>query len=824
MHNKILEFTTSFCMKKMQSTIHKLTLHAKKSIAHAEKIAHMHGAKDVRPEHLLYGVFLERGSVGATILKNIGLSKALFEKNISTQKTTSRKNTSQIQLSDACKKIITDAHALAAEFGYTYVGTEHFVYALLNTQNDTIHKITTHAKPKKHAEFDPHNPHAIPQNHGLFGIENLSALMGEHEPMIHSTIEQFCTYITQHEKEPFFGRDTDIERITTILGRRTKNNPLIVGEPGIGKTAVIEHIAHLAKSPDAPHHLYGKEIVTLDLTMLVAGTSFRGEFEQRLKNIITEAQENPNIILFIDEIHTIIGTGNTGGSLDAANILKPALARGSVRIIGATTHGEYKKHIEKDPALERRFQKIILDEPSEEHVHKIVSGIQDTLENHHNVTFTKEALRASVSFSGRYLPEKHFPDKALDVLDETAARLCSTPQKNTAQKNIIALEDDLKEIVMKKSEYVHNKQYEEASQLRDIEDMLTQKIVAEKKTLATTHKKSRPVIAASDIAHTIALHTGIPHEKIMQTANDHIINAKKHLAKKIIGQDHAIDKIADTLIRSSSGISNENRPHGSFLFLGTTGVGKTFTAQTLAKELYATEKSLIRVDMSELMEKHHTSKLLGAPAGYVGYGEGGTLTEKVRNNPHSVILFDEIEKAHPDVFHILLQILEDGTLTDAGGRKIDFTNTIIILTSNIGSAHITQDKTLGFSNMHTKAQQNIAKKLHAAAKEVLSPELLSRLDHVIVFNTLQKKELQKIARNELSTLKKRLQKKGICISFTVKVIHHIAQHALQKNEGARGVRQYIQDHIEGAIAHHIAQDPQTKDISIDYVTDTITIA
>ena len=810
-------------MKPQSSTTNKLTLHAKKSISHAEKIAGVHDAKNVRPEHLLYGIFLEKGSVGATILRNIGLSKRIFEKNLFTKNVTTKKTLPKIRSSKSLKKIITDAHALAAEFGYTYVGTEHLVYALLNTDNEMIQKITSQAKPKKPQEINPNNPHAIPQNNGLFGIENLSALMGEKEIILDSTIDQFCTYISQQDKEPFFGRNADIERITTILGRRNKNNPLIIGEPGIGKTAVIEHIAHLAKDPNAPHYLYGKEIVTLDLAMLVAGTSFRGEFEQRLKNIITEVQENPNIILFIDEIHTIIGTGNTGGSLDAANILKPALARGSVRIIGATTLSEYKKHIEKDPALERRFQKIILNEPNQEQTHKIVAGVKKTLEDHHDVIFTKEAIASAVKFSDRYLPEQRFPDKAIDVLDETAARLCGKRAKNTSRKDILSLENDLKEIIAQKSAYVHSEKYEEASKLRDAEDAITQEIVENKKKLENAKKKNRPEVIVDAIAHTIALHTGIPQEKIMQTASGRIVHAKKHLAKKIIGQQEVLDKISDTLIRSSSGISNENRPNGSFLFLGTTGVGKTFTAQTLAKELYETEKSLIRVDMSELMEKHHASKLLGAPAGYIGYGEGGTLTEKVRNNPHSVVLFDEIEKAHPDVFNILLQILEDGILTDASGRTIDFKNTIIILTSNIGSAAITKEATLGFDNNQQNDQQKIAKKLHAAAKEVLSPELISRLDHVIAFNTLSQADLKKITRNELANVKKRLKEKGIDFSFTPQTSSHIAHLAEKKNGGARSVRQHVQDHVEGIIAHHIAHEPLSKNISIDIVNEKIVI-
>ena len=810
-------------MKNPQQPItNKLTLHARKSISHAEKIASAHDAKEVRPEHLLYGVFLERGSVGTTILTNIGLDKEIFEKHIFAQKLTPKKTLTKVRSSAALKQILTDAHALASEFGYVYVGTEHLVYALLNAKDPEIQTIMNKAKPKK---SPAQNPHTINQTAGLFGIENLSALMnGERDNNSESALEHFCTFIAEQKPEPFIGRISDIERIITILGRRTKNNPLIIGEPGIGKTAVIEHIAHLAKSPDAPHYLYGKEIVTLDLALLVAGTSFRGEFEQRLKNIIAEAQENPHVILFIDEIHTIIGTGNTGGSLDAANILKPALARGSVRIIGATTLGEYKKHIEKDPALERRFQKVVLTEPTSKDTEVIVHGIKKAYESHHGVIVPDDTIAAIVRFSDRYLPEQFFPDKAIDLLDETAARICNSHAKNTVQKQIITLENDLREIISQKSAYVHAEKYEDASKMREAEDALTQKIHETRELLKDQYISDQPIMMPEDVALTVSTHTGIPQDRILQNAHGHIVTAYKKLSQIIIGQEAAVQKIADTLIRSASGLSNINRPHGSFLFLGATGTGKTFTAQTLAAEIYGNKKSLIRVDMSELMERHHTSKLLGAPAGYVGYGEGGTLTEKVRRNPHSVVLFDEIEKAHPDVFNILLQILEDGMLTDATGRVINFKNTIIILTSNAGSTSLAQEKKLGFDRSQKNKIGIHTQKILSATKEILSPELLSRLDHIIVFDQLPLPHLKKISRMAMNRIKKTLSERHITLTVTAGAITAIAQKALTKNTGARGIRHVIQDEIEGQIAHHIVAHPQTKKILIDHINDTFTLA
>ncbi|MEN8252619.1 MAG: ATP-dependent Clp protease ATP-binding subunit, partial [Patescibacteria group bacterium] len=560
----------------------KLTLHARKSLAHAEKVASANNAKTVGPKHLMYGIFLERGSVGATVLKNIGLDKKTFEKEIFSTNIAKPGTLPKIKSSIALKKTITDAHALASEFGYNYVGTEHLVYALLNTDDKKIQKILSLAKPKKQ-KGNPQMSPPMPQgNHGLFGIENLSALMGGGDTAVDSSLDQFCTNISECEPEPFIGRSSDIERITTILGRKNKNNPMIIGEPGIGKTAIIEHIAHIAQSPDAPHYLYGKEIITLDLTLLVAGTSFRGEFEQRLKNIITEAQENKNVILFIDEIHTIIGTGNTGGSLDAANILKPALARGNVRIIGATTLGEYKKHIEKDPALERRFQKIDLDESDVADTRKILTGVKKTFEKYHNINIPKDALDATTEYSNRYLPEQFFPDKALDVLDETAARLCNTNAQNKTRKELLSLENDLKSLSEQKTDLIRTEQYEEASQFKAAEDALMSEISLKKDSLKKELLSNKVTMTREDVAQTISSQTGIPSEKILQTTHKTLTTISRELSKHIVGQKEAIEKISDTLVRSASGIGSENRPNGSFLFLGTTGTGKTFTAQTLA--------------------------------------------------------------------------------------------------------------------------------------------------------------------------------------------------------------------------------------------------
>ncbi len=808
-------------MPKPSAQFNKLTLHARKSLSHAERIARLHHAKEVRPEHLLYGVFVERGSVGSTILTNIGLTQDIlhthFGDAISEHAETLH---SALPSSTHVKKIITTAHAIAAEFGYTYVGTEHIVYALLNTKDATLKKILTSTKPSSRTA----QPLSAPNPSNLFGIENLAALFGsEREEQNTSAIDQFCTTIAELPHEPFIGRHSDIDRIVTILGRRTKNNPIIIGEPGTGKTAIVEHLAHYAASSDAPHHLYGKNIVTLDMALLVAGTSFRGEFEQRLKNIIAEAQEDPNIILFIDEIHTIIGTGNTGGSLDAANILKPALARGSVRIIGATTFTEYKKHIEKDAALERRFQKIILAEPSADDARAILTGVKKIYEHHHAVTITKDVIAATVRLADRYLPEQFFPDKALDLIDETSARLSAHAQNSTARERVITLEHALRTVRERKTDLVRTEQYDAAAQARADEKEILTELHSARIAQEKDRKTHRPVVRIEDIAATVSATTGIPVSHLLSTPDTTILAARDVLARTIIGQDRAIHAISDTLIRAASGLTSTNRPLGSFLFLGPTGTGKTFTAQTLARELYKQSTALIRVDMSEFMERHQTAKLIGAPAGYVGYGEGGTLTEKVRRNPHSVILFDEMEKEHPDVAHLLLQILEDGVLTDAAGRVVNFTNTIIILTSNVGAGQLVNTKSVGFTKSAHSTFSEAA--IRTLAKETFAPELLARLDQSIVFTPLSEKDLYTIAKSALDAIKKRLmEKSAITLTYRVKVPRLLAKRAAASGDGARAIRHIIQNEIEGHIARHALKNgPSTKMIIDVAHDDSITI-
>lgn len=796
----------------------KLTQHAKQSLLHANKIARSASAKQVKTEHLLYSIFLERGSVGATILTNMNLSKQNFESEIfKTKESTEIKSAKTLPINLTLKRVITDAYASAADFGYPYVGTEHFVYALLDKPTPNVKKILARISPsksKKNPSFQNTNasnmsPEILAHIGQILGGDSLSFLKSSGDTNTQA-LDQFTDDPMENDKRsPFIGYSQTIHRITTILGRRNKNNPILIGNPGVGKTALIEHLAAMAGSPDAPPHIRGKKILTLDLALLVAGTSFRGEFEQRLKDVIAETQESHNIILFIDEIHTIIGTGNTGGSLDAANILKPALARGDLHLIGATTHEEFKKHIAKDAALCRRFQKVEIIEPTVEQAIKILTGARKAYEAHHSVAFAPESLKAAVTLSDRYLPEQSLPDKAFDLIDETASHIRSMGQDTDLYFTLSEIKELISDLSVQKSQLLQAHEYDEASLIQKQESHAQKKYAEIKKEIAKYEKTVHHTVEKSDIARTLSHMTSIPYDVIIQEPHKRITQAKKSLSKNIIGQETAIDAITTTLARSAVGIGNADRPQGSFLFLGPTGVGKTLSAQILAREIYGSKDALIRIDMSELMERHASSKLLGAPAGYVGYGEGGTLTEKIRKRPYSVVLFDEVEKAHPDTFNLLLQILEDGAITDGEGLKADFRHAIIILTSNIG-AHKGAMDALGFSESALHKET----KFENAVSDLLPQELISRLDHILTFDPLSEKTLAKIARTELLRIKKNLRERKISLSLSVNLEKHLAKDAYQAGGNARLIRKKIQDTVEKEIAHYILEKPNAKKITL----------
>ena len=800
-----------------KATSQKLTNHAKKSLLEADKIAQKFKFPHIDAIILLYAIYLEHGSLGSNILKDMGIAEKNFTKILTDRHSSKVPPQKQIPNMNIIGRVIGRAYAIAKEFNYSYVGTEHIVYALVQSHPQEIAPVLSEGKLKNilktiHSFFDPNQFSNIPK---IFELpEIIIGKKSQRKLSPTPLIDRFCLNINKEAKEKneiIIGREKEISRMISILGRKNKNNPLLIGEPGVGKTALVSGLAQLLNSSSVPQSLYRKKIMGLDVAQLVAGTGFRGEFETRLKEIVKEAARSRNIILFIDEIHTIVGAGNIPGGLDLANIIKPALARGEVQIIGATTFSEYKKYIEKDMALERRFQPVQVEEPTSEETKKILFGIRKNYENFHHVIISDAVIASAIELSVRYIQNRFLPDKVIDVIDETASRLQAQHKVSDFLREISRLEDEKISLLEEKEELVAVEKYTQAISLREKEKAIEKQIKALQDDHLARTKESSLLIEPLDIMKTVSQIAKIPLEKISQEKNSKIKNIRRVLERQIIGQKEAIEKITHILLRSQSGISNPNRPLGSFLFLGPTGVGKTLSANLLAKEFFTNKQSLIRIDMSELMEKHNVSSLIGSPAGYIGYGEGGRLTEKVRRNPHSVVLFDEIEKAHPDVFNILLQILEDGILTDAEGTQVDFKQTIIILTSNIGTSDFTTASSIGFESQGNK--KNLHKKFNdiknstlAKLEKQIRPELLNRLDHILVFNALGEKEIEKITRNEIAKLIDRIAKQKIKITLDKQVIQFISRKSLAFNHGARLVRKNIQELLENPIAEMIVYD------------------
>jgi len=804
-----------------------MTNNSKEAVLHSFALAKKFGYFEISEVHLLYAIYLRKGCMGSNILADLGLKKQVFQRVLE-KNSPKRKNTGtqEIPMSDDLKKIITKSFSTARVFGYPYVGTEHLVYSLLGSDDASIKQILSDLTVQNNNQLIQQTiksslePDIFSSLSKMFNLPE-SVLTKTNPPQLTPAsatpfIDKFCNNIneeTKINKTIVIGREKEIRRMIDILGRKNKNNPLLIGEPGVGKTALVAGLARLINSDEVPSSLYRKKIMSLDVAQLIAGTSFRGEFESRLKEIIKEAKNNDDIILFIDEVHNIVGAGNVAGSLDLANIIKPALARGEMQLIGATTLAEYKKYIEKDAALERRFQPVQVLEPTEAEAKKILFGIKSSYETFHNVSISPDAVDLTVDLSIRYIQNRYLPDKAIDVIDETASNIRSKnnpPGRTDLIRAIKKAEDERSAILTEKEKLVSEENFEKAICLRSREKELDEKIKALRQKQAQVEMENKINIRAEDIIETISRISGIPVEKLAQEKNNKLKNIKKTLAAQIIGQKEIIEKLSDTLIRSQAGIGNPDRPLGSFLFLGPTGVGKTLTAKILAKDFFGSKKSLVRIDMSELMERHSVSSLIGSPAGYVGYGEGGNLTEKVRQNPYSVVLFDEIEKAHPDVFNILLQILEDGILTDAQGLQVSFKNTIVILTSNVGTDEFTNASRVGFASEQSK---DIVSRFNEikdqAIKELeknMRPELLNRLDYILVFNSLGKYEIQKISVVEMNKLKARVKKQGITLNFNKKVSDFIAEKSLALSQGARLVRKNVQELIENPIAEMIIYD------------------
>ena len=815
----------------------KLTERAQNAINLAAQSAMEMGHNYVGTEHILMGLIREGGGVAAKVLAENGItdSKVIskIEFFVGTDLPT---NSPSISFTPRTKSIFERSYSESRRLGHNYIGTEHILIALLRETESLAMRIladldinpqklyTDILKLMNENNFgEIHSP--SPSGDPVTPTSKKSK--GEKTP----TLDKFGRDLTQMARElkldPVIGRDTIIERVIQILSRRTKNNPCLIGEPGVGKTAVAEGLAQKIVQGLVPEILKDKKVITLDLSSMVAGAKYRGEFEEHLKGVMDEINKAGNIILFIDEIHTIIGAGAAEGAIDAANILKPALARGEIQIIGATTLEEYRKHIEKDSALERRFQSIILDEPTAEESIEILMGIRDKYEAHHRVKITDEAIAAAVNMSIRYIPDRFLPDKAIDLIDEAASR--TRIKTLTAPPDVKEIEDKIEVVRKEKEAAIMAQEYEKAAKLRDEEKTLSESLKSQKDNWETESQNNTVQVTPDEISEIVSSWTGVPVKSIEEGESEKLLRLESQLHKRVIGQDEAVTAVSKAIRRGRVGLKDPKRPIGSFIFLGPTGVGKTELSKALAEEMFGDEDSLIRIDMSEYMEKHSVSRMVGSPPGYVGYDEGGQLTEKVRRKPYSVLLFDEIEKAHPDVFNLLLQILEDGILTDSQGRRVDFRNTVIIMTSNLGARTITENRSLGFSSQEQNAERDYSKiksDVMSELKKSFRPEFLNRIDDIIVFRQLVKEDIKKIALRMLSTLTERILAKGITAEFSDAATEHLAEAGFDPVYGARPLRRAIQSQVEDMLAEKmLSGDIKSGDsIKIDFSDNNFTIS
>ena len=778
------------------------------AIESAEEMRHNY----VGTEHILYGLVKEGSGVAATALNECGVTEdALREKLESINGTMSLVELTPDDFTPRTKRVLRAAVIISSKTGYTYVGTEHLLLAILSESDSyavafleelgvSVERLAQAVSKGMQGGADD----------GFGGFENESAPNGSQKGG--SALDKFGRDLTQAAKngeiDPVIGREKEIQRVIQILSRRTKNNPVLIGEPGVGKTAVAEGLALEIAKGNVPEILKDKRVVSLDLTGMVAGAKYRGDFEERIKAAIDEVKKSKNTILFIDELHTIVGAGAAEGSADAANILKPSLARGDFQVIGATTLNEYRKYIEKDAALERRFQPVKVGEPTPEQAVQILKGLRDSYEAHHKVKITDEAINAAVTLSSRYIADRYLPDKAIDLIDEGASkvRLASL----TSPDNVKELEDEIADYEKEKASAINEQDFERAARLRDEQKELQTKLDDAKKKWQEQQKGNSGEVTAEDIAKIVSEWTGIPVVQLTKEESERLLNMENVLHERVIGQSEAVTAIAKAIRRGRVGLKDPKRPVGSFIFLGPTGVGKTELCKALAEAMFGDENAMLRLDMSEYMEKHTVSKLIGSPPGYVGFEEGGQLTEKVRRKPYSVVLFDEIEKAHPDVFNMLLQILEDGRLTDSQGRTVDFKNTIIIMTSNVGARLITEKQSsLGFNSENENAEESKKKDIKELVtgelRKVFRPEFLNRVDDIIVFNKLNKDEIKQIAVKMLKTLENRLDKMNIKISFTDNAISEIADKGFDENYGARPLRRAIQNEIEDPLSEQMLE-------------------
>lgn len=796
--------------------VSRLTDNARVSLQHADTIARGYGSAYIGTEHLLLGVLAQGSSVGAKLLADAGVTLERAELALNLTPRTLMVSTGAKGLSETAKLTLKMSWEIAREFHQEFLGTEHILYSILTQKNARatvllrdmkvdIDELVTDLEDfleRQHDAYENETEGKATQKKRTGGRGGL--------------LDTFGTDLTARaragELDPVIGRDEQEERLVTILSRRTKNNPVLIGEPGVGKTAIVEGLAQRIVREEAPDYLLDKRVVQLDIAAMIAGTKYRGEFEERLKRVVDELRRAQNVIVFIDELHLLVGAGAAEGSLDAANMLKPALARGELRLIGATTFDEYRKHIEKDAALERRFQTISVPEPRLKDTIAIMKGLKGYYEKHHGVSMSDDVIEDAVYMAQRYVSERYMPDKAIDVIDEAAALV-----RVKAGKSPSRLRDytkQLHDLNDKMEESVAAEDYERAALYKTRISQLSDKI----DEMKADQEKKNPIRLKSDhVAQAIATMTGIPVKRVQKSEAKLLRKLEQHLGKYILGQEEAVTKVARAIRRSRSGVASSRRPIGSFVFMGPTGVGKTELARVLAREVFGSDDALIKIDMSEFGERHNTSRLLGAPAGYVGYEDGGQLTDKIRRQPYSVVLFDEIEKAHPEVFQLLLQLLEDGKMTDAKGRSVDFTNAIIILTSNLGAEKMMKESSLGFyadskddKKMLDVAHQENAEYAREALSKMMRPELINRFDAVVTFRALTRKEVGKIFDNLINELQDRLVRKGVRLAIRPSAKKLLVDKGYDEKFGARPLRRVIQDELEHRVADGILSGEYEK--------------
>ena len=796
----------------------RFTERAQQALTKAQEAAASFGHSYIGSEHLLLGLLREQGGPAAKALAACGVTDDALVKQIEELSGRGTPDSAAPQgMTPRTKRIIELSIQSAAQMGTNYVGTEHLLLGLLREGQNVALTALANLKvtPQMVAEKLSEVLGGVQQGEGP-GAAGASGKSGD-------ALEQFGRDLTAAAREgkldPVIGRSKEIQRVIQILSRRTKNNPALIGDPGVGKTAVVEGLAQKIVAGDVPETLKDKRVVSLDLTGMIAGTKYRGEFEERIKKVIEELTQNKDTILFIDEMHMLMGAGAAEGAADAANILKPALSRGEVQVIGATTLDEYRKNIEKDAALERRFQPVQIDEPSPEDAVEILKGLRDRYEAHHRIKIPDEAIEAAVKLSVRYVTGRFLPDKAIDVIDEACSRVRLSTL--TTPPDLKQMEDEITAIAAKKEEAVKGQDYENAAKLRDEEKNKREALEARRKEWSEQQTKTHGAVTEEDIAAVISGWTGIPVAQMTEDEGQRLLHLEDTLHQRVIGQNEAVTAVAKAIRRGRVGLRDPKRPIGSFLFLGPTGVGKTELSKALAEAMFGDENAMIRIDMSEYMEKHAVSRMIGSPPGYVGYDEGGQLSEKVRRHPYSVVLFDEIEKAHPDVFNILLQILEDGVLTDGQGRHVDFKNTIIIMTSNIGAQKITGNarKSLGFAeggeNTAERTFEQIKEDVLSELKTVVRPEFLNRIDDIIVFNRLSEDEIAQIADGMLRKVAERMQEMGITMDWTDAAKKHLAKAGFDPVYGARPLRRAVTNEVEDLVAE---QSLEGKIKSGDHVT------